>query len=95
MSTEMQDPEYTGRLQLAIKDSFGMTPGIRYDKMFTEMGCHTEYVTEPDQIRSALERSFSSGKPALINVIPDNTVLPPFLYEGRLRYAPVPTSVKK
>lgn len=95
MSTEMQKPEYTGRLQLPIKDSYGMIPGIRYDKMFAEIGCHTEYVTEPEQIRPALERSFNSGKPALINVIPDNTVLPPFLYEGRLRYGPPPPQPKK
>jgi thiamine pyrophosphate-dependent acetolactate synthase large subunit-like protein len=41
------------------------------------VSCHTEFVTEPEQIRPALERSFNSGKTSLINVIPDNTVLPP------------------
>jgi len=59
--------------------SWGMLPDIRYDKMFAEMDCHTEFVVEPEQIRPALERSFSSGKTSLINVIPDNTVLPPQL----------------
>jgi acetolactate synthase-1/2/3 large subunit len=54
-----------------------MLPDIRYDKMFSEMSCHTEFVTEPEQIRPALERSFNSGKTSLINVIPDNTILPP------------------
>jgi acetolactate synthase-1/2/3 large subunit len=56
-----------------------MLPDIRYDKMFEEMACHTEFVTEPEQIRPALERSFNSGKTSLINVIPDNSVLPPQL----------------
>ena len=52
-------------------------PDIRYDKIFAEMGCHTELVTEPQQIRPALERSFNSGKPSLINVIPDKTIAAP------------------
>ncbi len=40
----------------------------RYDKIVEAMGGHGEYVTEPDQIRPALERAFASGKPACINV---------------------------
>jgi acetolactate synthase-1/2/3 large subunit len=71
ISTEFQ------KTTLPKVDSWGMLPDIRYDKMFAEMSCHTEFVTEPEQIRPALERSFNSGKTSLINVIPDNTVLPP------------------
>ena len=63
-------------------DSWGMLPDIRYDKIFAEMGCHTELVTEPDQIKPALERAFNSGKTALINAFPDKTVLAP-LHEAR------------
>ncbi|MFN0090450.1 MAG: thiamine pyrophosphate-binding protein [Acidimicrobiales bacterium] len=40
----------------------------RYDKVVEAMGGHGEHVTEPDQIRPALERAFASGKPALVNV---------------------------
>jgi len=65
-------------------DSWGMLEDIRYDKIFAEMGCHTELVTEPEQIRPALARSFNSGKPAVINAIPDKTVLAP-LHQARLR----------
>ncbi len=40
----------------------------RYDKVVEALGGHGEHVTEPDQIRPALERAFESGKPALVNV---------------------------
>ncbi|MGI9616329.1 MAG: thiamine pyrophosphate-binding protein [Acidimicrobiales bacterium] len=40
----------------------------RYDKIVEAMGGHGEHVTEPDQIRAALERAFASGLPALVNV---------------------------
>ncbi len=40
----------------------------RYDLIVEAMGGHGEYCTHPDEIRPALERSFASGKPALINV---------------------------
>jgi acetolactate synthase-1/2/3 large subunit len=46
---------------------------VRYDKMFTAVGCHTEHVTTVDQVRPALERSFSSGRPALVNVVGEVT----------------------
>ncbi len=41
----------------------------RYDKVVEALGGHGEYVTEPDQIRPALERAFASGKPACVNVM--------------------------
>lgn len=40
----------------------------RYDKVVEALGGHGEHVTEPDEIRPALERAFASGKPALVNV---------------------------
>ena len=43
----------------------------RYDKVVEALGGHGEYVTEPDQIRPALERAFASGRPACVNVITD------------------------
>ncbi len=43
----------------------------RYDLVVEALGGHGEYVTEPHQIRPALERAFASGKPACVNVIID------------------------
>lgn len=40
----------------------------RYDKMFAEFGCHVEHVRETSQIKSALDRSFNSGKTSVVNV---------------------------
>ncbi|MDO8615248.1 MAG: acetolactate synthase [Dehalococcoidia bacterium] len=52
----------------------------RYDKIVEGMGGHGEYVTEPDQIRPAIERAFASGKPACVNVIMDQE--PPGIMGG-------------
>ncbi len=40
----------------------------RYDKVVEALGGHGEHVTEPGDLRGALERALASGKPALINV---------------------------
>jgi acetolactate synthase-1/2/3 large subunit len=40
----------------------------RYDKVVEALGGHGEYVERPEDIRPALERAASSGKPALVNV---------------------------
>jgi acetolactate synthase-1/2/3 large subunit len=66
-------------------DKWNITKDVRYDKIFAEMGLHTEYVTEPGQIKPALTRAFNSGKTSFINVIPDNNVIPPQLI-GRIKY---------
>jgi acetolactate synthase-1/2/3 large subunit len=55
-------------------DPFDMLPELRYDRMFAAIGCHGEHVVEPDSIRPALERAFSSGKASLVNVIGDPRV---------------------
>ncbi|HJM15083.1 MAG TPA: thiamine pyrophosphate-binding protein [SAR86 cluster bacterium] len=41
----------------------------RYDKIVEAMGGHGEYCEKPEEIGPALERAFSSGKAALINVV--------------------------
>ncbi len=58
-------------------------PGIRYEKAAEGLGCAPgEYVTEPEQIRPALDRAFAkakeTSKPVLVNVIndPDIYILP-------------------
>ena len=58
-------------------DTQGAKPGrnlgyTRFDKMAEALGCHGEYVEEPNQIRPALDRAFACGKPALVNVKTDH-----------------------
>ena len=55
-------------------DPFNMLEKIRYDQMFAVMGCHTEYVEAPQQLRGALERACKSGKASLVNVIGDKRI---------------------
>lgn len=46
----------------------------RYDKMAEALGCHGEYVEQPDAIRPALERAKAAvarGQCALVNVVTD------------------------
>ena len=38
------------------------------------MGGHSERVTDPEQIRPALERAFASGKAALLDIVIDPDV---------------------
>jgi len=47
---------------------------MRYDRLIEVMGGYGENVTEPSQIRPALERARQSGKPACINVMVDREV---------------------
>lgn len=43
----------------------------RYDKIAEALGAHSEFVQTPAEIRPALERAFSCGKVACVNVITD------------------------
>jgi thiamine pyrophosphate-dependent acetolactate synthase large subunit-like protein len=43
----------------------------RYEKLMDAFGGHGEYVEQPADIRSALERAFASGKAAIVNVKTD------------------------
>jgi acetolactate synthase-1/2/3 large subunit len=54
-----------------------LQPGCRYDEVVRALGGHAELVTTPDELRPALERAFSSGKPALVNVLTDPAVVYP------------------
>jgi acetolactate synthase-1/2/3 large subunit len=55
-------------------EPFDMLPNIRYDRIFAELGCHGEHVEKPAEIRPALERALSAGKPAVVNVIGDKRI---------------------
>jgi acetolactate synthase I/II/III large subunit len=54
-----------------------LQPGCRYDQVVTALGGHGELVERPEDLRSALERAFASGKPALVNVLTDPSVVYP------------------
>ncbi len=43
----------------------------RYDKVAEDFGGHGEFVEKPHEIRPALERAYTSGKPAVVNVKTD------------------------
>ena len=38
------------------------------------MGVHGERITEPDQIKPALDRALASGKPALLDMVIDGSL---------------------
>jgi len=54
-----------------------LQPGLRYDEVVRALGGHGELVEAPGELRPALERAFASGKPALVNVLTDPTVVYP------------------
>ena len=54
-----------------------LRPGTRYDEVVAALGGHGELVSEPAELRPALERAFESGKPALVNVLTDPEVVYP------------------
>ncbi|MDQ3728814.1 MAG: acetolactate synthase [Actinomycetota bacterium] len=54
-----------------------LRPETRYDQVAEALGCHSELVREPDELKPALERAFESGKPALVNVLTDPEVVYP------------------
>jgi len=44
---------------------------VRYDQVAIAMGCHGEYVNKGSEIKSAIERAQSSGKPAVVHAVVD------------------------
>jgi acetolactate synthase I/II/III large subunit len=54
-----------------------LRPATRYDQVVEALGGHGELVERPGDLRGALERAFSAGKPALVNVLTDPTVVYP------------------
>jgi acetolactate synthase-1/2/3 large subunit len=51
--------------------------GTRYDLVAGALGCEGELVSEPAELRPALERAFASGKPTVVNVLTDPSVAYP------------------
>ena len=54
-----------------------LRPGTRYDEVVEALGGYGELVERPQDVRPALERAFSAGKPALVNVLTDPAVVYP------------------
>jgi acetolactate synthase-1/2/3 large subunit len=54
-----------------------LQPNCRYDRVVEALGGHGELVERPQELRPALERAFASGRPALVNVMTDPSVVYP------------------
>jgi thiamine pyrophosphate-dependent acetolactate synthase large subunit-like protein len=54
-----------------------LRPGTRYDQVVEALGGHGELVERPADVKPALARAFESGRPALVNVLTDPTVVYP------------------
>ena len=54
-----------------------LRPGTRYDRMVEALGGHGELVERPEDVKGALERAFAAGRPALVNVLTDPSVVYP------------------
>jgi acetolactate synthase-1/2/3 large subunit len=54
-----------------------LRPGTRYDQVVEALGGHGELVERPEDVKPALARAFEAGRPALVNVLTDPTVVYP------------------
>ncbi|HEX3432466.1 MAG TPA: acetolactate synthase [Solirubrobacteraceae bacterium] len=54
-----------------------LRPETRYDEVVEALGGYGELVSTAQDVKPALERAFSSGKPALVNVLTDPSVVYP------------------
>jgi acetolactate synthase-1/2/3 large subunit len=55
-------------------DTANLLAPTRYDQVVEALGGHGKHVTEPKDIRPALERARASGRPACVNVMIDPNV---------------------
>src|SRR5271166_6050108 len=54
-----------------------LRPETRYDELVVALGGHGELARTPAEVVPALERAFAAGRPALVNVLTDPTVVYP------------------
>jgi acetolactate synthase-1/2/3 large subunit len=54
-----------------------LRPETPYEKVVEALGCDGAVVSEPEQLRPALERAFESDRPTLVNVLTDPEVVYP------------------
>ncbi len=50
---------------------------VDFARLAEDLGCFGARVERPDQVRPALEAALASGRPAVVDVVTDRTVLPP------------------
>jgi acetolactate synthase-1/2/3 large subunit len=54
-----------------------LRPATPYERVVEALGGYGELVERPADVRPAIERAFASGRPALVNVLTDPTVVYP------------------
>jgi len=54
-----------------------LRPETPYHEVVEALGCHGELVRSPDELKPALGRAFAAGRPALVNVLTDPSVIYP------------------
>ena len=54
-----------------------LRPATRYDQVVEALGAYGDLVERPQDLRPALERAFSEGRPALVNVLTDPSIAYP------------------
>jgi thiamine pyrophosphate-dependent acetolactate synthase large subunit-like protein len=54
-----------------------LRPETPYEKVAEALGCEGAVVSEPEQLRPALEKAFESARPTLVNVLTDPEVVYP------------------
>ena len=54
-----------------------LRPETRYDEVVAALGGHGELVRRPAELKPALARAFEAGRPALVNVLTDPSVVYP------------------
>jgi acetolactate synthase I/II/III large subunit len=54
-----------------------LRPATRYDQVVEALGGYGELVERPQDVAPALERAFSAGRPALVNVLTDPSIAYP------------------
>jgi len=54
-----------------------LRPETPYEKVVEALGCDGVLVSEPGELRPALERAFESGRPTLVNILTDPEVVYP------------------
>jgi acetolactate synthase-1/2/3 large subunit len=59
-----------------------LSEDTRYDKYAESLGAYGELVTEPEEIKPALNRAFDSGLPAVLDVRTDPSIIHLTTYSG-------------
>ena len=60
-------------------------PGIHYEKLMEAFGGYAEHITDPVDLRLALERALSAGRSACLNVAVDPQAFGPITSRGEGR----------